>query len=235
MKNCKDSMKDCDLACYAKPVKNYLTQNSKIKKMTGVKTYNWGIPAFYSKTGLKTCPMAGICAIGCYAKQGAYAWSNVQQAYENRLALSQTPEFVSVIVAEIKRRKIKRVRVHDSGDFYSRIYLNQWIEIARECHDVEFYGYTKMVTLFQEYDAQAMIPYNFNFVFSMGGKQDHAINIGKDRHSKVFKSLYALRKAKYHNGTDNDAIAANINKTRIGLVYHGAKSKDFSNRNMVQA
>jgi hypothetical protein len=39
-------------------VYNWLSINSKIKKIKGVKTYNWGIPAYKSVTGLKTCPNA---------------------------------------------------------------------------------------------------------------------------------------------------------------------------------
>lgn len=138
-------------------MKNYLSQNSKIKKMTGVKTFNWGIPAFRSKDGFSTCPKAGICAKGCYAKQGAYTWSNVSQAFENRLTLSQSNQFIDTLNAEIKRRKVQRLRIHDSGDFYNAEYLDKWLKIVQANPDVQFYAYTKMVEMFKSYT----LPNNF--------------------------------------------------------------------------
>lgn len=52
------------------PEYNWLVQNSKIKKMSGPKTFNWGIPAYQSANGFKTCPNAAACAKGCYATMG---------------------------------------------------------------------------------------------------------------------------------------------------------------------
>ena len=65
---------------------NLLTQNTKIKKTSktlGVKLMNFGIPAYKSASGKLTCPMADECVKFCYAKKGAYIWSNVQPAFEN--------------------------------------------------------------------------------------------------------------------------------------------------------
>jgi hypothetical protein len=35
------------------------------------------------------------------------------------------------------------VRIHDSGDFYSRAYLSAWLEIMRARQRTRFYAYTK--------------------------------------------------------------------------------------------
>ena len=51
---------------------NLLTQNSKIKKTAkhfDVKLFNFSIPAYKSKSGEITCPMADKCVKFCYAQK----------------------------------------------------------------------------------------------------------------------------------------------------------------------
>jgi hypothetical protein len=174
---------------------DWLTQNSKIKKMRGVKTYNWGIPAYRAANGFATCPMAGACAKGCYATQGAYTFSNVKPAFERRLALARGPK-----------------------------YLDAWLTVMRLNPDVRFYAYTKMVGLLKLYQSQNKIPPNFTVIFSYGGKQDALIDPSTDRHSRVFGSVRELRAAGYANATKDDAVAAQGSSHKIGLVYHGTKN-----------
>jgi hypothetical protein len=207
---------------------NWLTQNSKLKKSSGVKTYNWGIPAYKSSNGFKTCPNAAACAKGCYATMGGYIFSNVSKVFEKRFELSLSNDFVPTIIAEIKRRKIERLRIHDSGDFYNTEYIVKWFTIMRECSNVQFYAYSKMVTQFKELQAQGLIPTNFKLIYSYGGTQDKLINPHIDRHSKVFESLEQLQAEGYADASNDDAVALGPNP-KIGLVYHGVKS--FSNTN----
>jgi hypothetical protein len=200
----------------------WLTQNGKMKRISGVKTFNWGIPAFRSESGFNTCPNAQRCAAGCYARGGAYRFSNVRPAFERRLALARdSTRLVREIVDEIKFRGIERVRVHDSGDFFDARYLDDWIGIARACPSVRFYCYTKMVALFKMKSEQ--IPPNFVHVFSYGGKQDALIDVESDFHSRVFGSVAELREAGYVDATEDDALAASGEHRRLGLVYHGAR------------
>lgn len=201
-------------------MKKYLTQNAKMAKMSGLKTFNWGIPAYQAKDGFKTCPWAGACAVGCYARQGAYVWSNVSQAFEARLALSRSPRFVETIDAEIKRRKIKRLRIHDSGDFYSGKYRDDWFAIMRANPGTLFYAYTKAIPLFRTVQR----PANFTLIFSEGGKLDKLINQTEMRHSRVFSSVDALKQAGYADASKDDSQATGPNH-KIGLIYHGHKSR----------
>lgn len=202
---------------------NWLTQNSKIAKMTGVKTYNWGIPAYRSADGFKTCPNAAACARGCYATQGAYLFSNVAKVFEQRLKLSLTPRFETIISGEIKRRKVERLRIHDSGDFYNIEYLDKWLRIIQANPQTKFYAYTKMVSVFKRYANEGRIPDNFVVIYSYGGTEDKLIDKKNDRHSWVFSSLDALQAAGYSNATQDDSVAAEGN-IKVGLVYHGTKN-----------
>jgi hypothetical protein len=206
-------------------MKNYLSRNAKMRKSSGPPIYNWGIPAYQSRDGFRTCPWAGKCAIGCYARQAAYTWPKVVEAYEARLALSRSVDFVTTIVAEIKRRKVVKVRIHDSGDFYSGEYRDKWFEIMRECGATEFYAYTKAIPLFRH----VAIPSNFKLVFSEGGKLDAWIRPDM-RHSRVFETEIELEASGYANASHDDAVALGPNP-KIGLVYHGYKNRTWSTNN----
>lgn len=207
-------------------MKKYLsTSNSKLKKD---KIASWGIPAYKDANGELTCPMAGQCAKaeGCYALQGTYKWSNVAKAYQDRYELSKSDNFINTIDSEIKASKsIKIIRLHDSGDFYNKKYLNDWLDIINKNPGIQFYTYTKMVSMFKGLD----LPGNFTVIYSYGGKQDHLIDPNVDRHSKVFSSHEEMMSAGYVDTTERDINAIGPNH-RIGLVYHGAKSKAWNTK-----
>jgi len=196
-------------------VKNLLTQNAKMKKSSD-KIFNFGIPAYKSSTGLKTCPFAGTCAKGCYAQMGTYTWSPVKNAYEYRLEQTLKDNFVDVMVNEIKKRKVNKIRIHDSGDFYSREYLQKWLKIIELNPSVEFYTYTKSIPFFK---ALTSIPKNFRVIYSYGGLKDNLINPSVDNNAKVFMNENDLNNNGYLDCSNDDNLIFNTNK--IGLVFHG--------------
>lgn len=204
-------------------MRQYLTQNSKIKNSSGIKTYNFGIPAYKSNTGLVTCPMADKCVKGCYATMGAYKFSNVAKAYEERLQLTLSESFITIMDSEIKKRKVMKVRIHDSGDFYSPKYLDKWLEVMKLNPDVQFYAYTKMVKVFKDYESKGLMPSNFTYIYSYGGKQDSLITKERERHSKVFESIEQLVEQGYIDASKDDNLAL-TNNHKVGLVYHGNKN-----------
>ena len=204
-----------------------LTQNSKLKKTSkteGKRVYNFGIPAFNSKDGFKTCPNAGACAVGCYAQAGAYRFRNVAQAFEKRLAITLTDSFVPLVKAELIKKRVDVLRIHDSGDFYDYAYTMKWFKVMLDLPDIQFYAYSKNVSFFKG----LLLPDNFTVIYSYGGLEDKLINMHTDRHSRVFETLAELIEAGYANTSDNDLIAIGKNP-KIGLVYHGTKS--FKNTN----
>ncbi len=201
-----------------------LTQNAKMKR-SSKRVFNFGIPAFRSQTGFKTCPMAGACVSGCYAKQGFYVMPQVKAAQETRLVVTQSPVFGALMALEIAKVKPEVVRVHDSGDFYSKAYAEKWIDIALAHPAVGFYAYTKMVEMTKE----LKWPKNFTLIYSYGGLEDKKIG-GNDRNSRVFESLKALKAAKYVDSSHDDMVALGKSK-KIGLIYHGsAKRNKFNNK-----
>jgi len=210
-----------------------LSQNAKMKKPNKINAdlYNFGIPAFISQDGTKTCPNAGVCAAGCYARSGTYGFSNVKSAYESRFELTKGDGFIAAMISEVESKlKLSKkrgkdlvlIRIHDSGDFYSLAYFLRWTKIMSHFEsrdDVRFYAYTKQVKMFQGVD----VPANFNLIFSEGGKQDALIDRSRMKHARVFETLSQLEAAGYIDGTKDDTIAAVGSQIKIGLVYHGAK------------
>jgi hypothetical protein len=200
---------------------NLLTQNSKLKKTSkalSLRVFNFGIPAYKSASGKLTCPMADECVKFCYAKKGAYIWGNVKPAFEKRYELSKTDDFISAMNAEIQSKKPDYVRVHDSGDYYSKAYLNKWIEIAIHNPNVRFYSYTNMIDMM----LNTSLPDNYDIIFSDSGKQKHLINERKHRHTKIFSSKSDLVSAGYTDASSIDLMATKWfnNTNKVGLIFH---------------
>lgn len=200
---------------------NLLTQNSKLKKtskLTGLRVFNFGIPAYKSATGKLTCPFAAECVKFCYAQKGAYSWSNVKPAFEKRYELTKTDDFVNEMNKEIAKKKPDYVRVHDSGDYYSKAYLDKWIEIAIHNPHVRFYSYTNSVELLKA----AELPDNYDIIFSDSGKQKDKINTNVDRHTRIFTNLAEMTLAGYVNAMETDLNATKwFNATnKVGLIFH---------------
>lgn len=213
-----------------------LTQNAKMKKSSqnGINVFNFGIPAFRSETGLATCPNASQCATGCYARSGTYRFKNTINAYETRLKLTQLPDFVPLLIGDINLKSLQSkhkglkciIRIHDSGDFYSKDYAKKWFEVMAYFENnpnVSFYAYTKMVSMFEAFKAENVIPSNFRAIYSYGGKEDSQIDTELHRHSKVFQNEADLVSNGYVNASQDDMLALSENN-KVGLVYHGVKS-----------
>ncbi len=198
-----------------------LTQNSKLKKTSkhfGKRVFNFGIPAYKSVTGKITCPFADECIKFCYARKGTFKWPNVINAYEYRYELSKTDKFIPHVNTEIMLKSPDYIRIHDSGDYYSRAYLDKWLAIAIHNPQVRFYSYTNCVEMLKNVE----LPDNFDVIFSDSGKQKHLIDQKQDRHTKIFDTLADLLDKGYKDTSDYDLNATKwFNDTnKVGLVKH---------------
>lgn len=191
-------------------MKLFSNSNSKLKK-DGI--YSFGLPA------KKTCPNAGTCKQFCYASKNFYLMPSVKQAQSSRLALTKNLQLFALVAdAEIKKRNICMLRIHDSGDFYNQAYLDTWFRVMRSNPTVRFYAYTKQVQLLKS--VRERWPENFTVIFSFGGRQDGLIDTARDRHARIFDTEEQLNRAGYVNGSDTDMVAAAGIVKRIGLVRH---------------
>ena len=194
---------------------------------------------------VKTCPNAGVCAALCYARTGRYKFNNVLRSHTSNLeAYLRSPEsWKEKLLKELLKKKFKEsgiphefdwkvrsdfawwvangckaVRIHDSGDFFSYEYLLDWLDVARQNPRILFYTYTKQVSQMKKANGEGLIPSNFVFIYSMGGKEDALINIDIDRHDDIFPSLDLLVAAGYEDQERSDLMAALLPTNKIGIV-----------------
>lgn len=199
-----------------------LTQNRELRE---VGVYNFTLPALGARLDdgrtILTCPQAGACASLCYARNGTYLFPKVKAAHARNLkfVLDDLQGWRAAMTAEIMRR-VKPggyVRIHDAGDFFSDEYLQSWIEIAQDIPHVIFYAYTKEVSRFKRI-AVPSAPFNFRWLYSLGGKEDHLIDKTKDRHAEVFPTKEALEAAGYFDQEADDRLAIEAPYLKIGIV-----------------
>jgi hypothetical protein len=199
------------------------TQNRYLRK-SGI--YSWNIPAHFVRlpNGDKfhTCPNAGVCGGLCYAKTGAYQFSNVKKAHMDKLlwALESPDHWQMTLINELKKPKYKGkfIRIHDAGDFFNVDYAKRWMEIAEVSPNTTFYAYTKEVDMFKNQITDQ--PSNFTAIYSFGGRQDYMIDRENDRHSDVFPSMDELLENGYVCAQDDDRIACLSPNNKIGLVVN---------------
>jgi hypothetical protein len=65
------------------------------------------------------------------------------------------------------------VRVHESGDYYTELYMHAWLNAARNYSNMQFYSYTKSLGMW--YNLRKHIPKNMYFTASWGGVLDSMI------------------------------------------------------------
>jgi hypothetical protein len=191
--------------------------NSKVSKLGGVA---FGIPAYQSADGFKTCPGAGACASICFARQGFYVIPAVARAREVNLAIirKSLSEFEKFATEDLQHIRKNIIRLHDSGDFFLQDYLDTWFRIAIKFPKKRFYAYTKSVRL-----SFVNKPKNFSIVFSEGGIYDSEINVSKT-HARIFTNHAARKEAGYRDGSNTDYLAIYAKEgTKLGLIYHGNK------------
>ncbi len=191
---------------------------------------SFNIPRLSSETGQKTCPYAGSCAAICYAGQGRMNFSAARGARERNLEqINAMPprELTEKLVEDIARmRSLTHIRIHDSGDFFSRAYYKAWVRTAEALPDIIFYAYTKSIP-FIDWDSH---PKNFRVVQSVGGKRDKDIDMSRP-HARIFATEAERKKAGYCDGNVSD-IPAILGQKKIGLVYHGVRN--LTEDNLVQ-
>lgn len=115
------------------------------------------------------------------------------------------------------------VRIHDSGDFYSDEYLLAWIDIAERVTDVLFYAYTKEIKRVRRITDERSLPANLKITYSLGGVDDHLLDLEHDRHAEVFPSLDDLNAAGYTDQTENDLYCVLLTTPRVGIPANNIK------------
>lgn len=164
-------------------------RNSKIRKLAKMLNLKnkevacFDLPAGYS------CPAADMCLsyanrktgkitdgknckFRCYAASNESAFTNARNLrWHNFDALRMAGEGMVQLLLDSLPSDIRVLRIHSSGDFFSREYFNAWVNVAKNRPEITFFGYTKVL----EY-VDADKPDNFRLVYSFGGKHDKELS-----------------------------------------------------------
>ena len=160
----------------------------------------------------------------CYATTAEAMFPNIRKSRWNNLALLRAAGSPIGMASLIERslagkKKIKFVRFHQSGDFYSQAYFDAWLMVAKYHPEFTFYGYTKALPFWVA--RLNDIPANFKIVASRGGSHDHLIEQHGLRSVRVCMSQQAAA-ARGLKIDHDDSLVYNYDKD-FAIVIHGTQ------------
>jgi hypothetical protein len=164
--------------------------NRKMKELAREKNLHYNQVISFDLPAGHTCPAADECQsfsdrvtgkitdgenckFRCYAANvEAYAPSARRAHWRNfdALAACRTSDDMANLILSQLPENVKVVRIHASGDYFTRRYFLAWVKVAQVRTDVQFFGYTKILP-YVKYPK----PDNFRLVYSFGGKMDSKI------------------------------------------------------------
>ena len=107
-----------------------------------------------------------LCRVACYANRGNFMRPWIQKVFERNLKESKEPLFVKRICLQIEDilvdTGIKRIRLHSSGEFYSKTYFKKWMKISKTFPSIRFLAYTRNTDI-----NLSPVPENFVIYFSI--------------------------------------------------------------------
>jgi hypothetical protein len=109
-------------------------------KHIGRSLWSWSIPAAI------TCPgMTRACELVCYALQFLFVFTRNFDLHHSQYEWAKTApvKFATAMIAEIRFKRVKVLRIHVAGDFFSVEYIRAWIRIARSCRGTTFVFYSR--------------------------------------------------------------------------------------------
>lgn len=206
----------------AEPINEPILTDGNLKYKRGplVEWLIFNLPA------LATCPFAcNGCKESCYARKAEKRFPEgaLVSRYKNYF-LSLRDDFVDIMVKKLrsliesKRSRVHNMllrkggkvimRVHESGDFYSREYLMKWLEIARQVPEIQFVVYTKSFAFF---DGIEELPENFRSGLNCSVWEDMPIDQKADAYAlaerfecRVYTALWeTTEKALKHGCTES--------------------------------
>ena len=212
--------------------------NTKILELAQVKGLKSNEVTSFDLPAGWTCPAADMCQsfsnresgkivdgdrckFRCYAASMEARYPATRKAhwynYDMLKGLS-LDKMVELILSSIPKTT-KIVRIHASGDFFSKRYFLAWVKVAEIRTDVQFFGYTKVLPYVNSPKSD-----NFHLVYSFGGKMDKKLKLQptayvvKNITEAIERGLHPS--CKEYPSDDFDFI---MNNRTFALVLHGTQ------------
>lgn len=103
----------------------------------------------FSLPPVKSCLNSKSCENDCYALKAYKQYPSAMALWDFNFHLVQNDleqlyKRLDEQLAKIAKSKMRVVRIHQSGDFYSQEYIELWCKLAKKYTGIKFYGYTKV-------------------------------------------------------------------------------------------
>ena len=126
---------------------------------------------------------------------------------------------ISLIEKSLPSNPFAPIRIHVSGDFFSQLYFDAWLEVAKNNPSKIFYAYTKALPFWVK--RLNSIPSNFRLTASKGGTHDRLIEKHKLRSAiVVFSVEEAIKLGLEIDHDDSHAYGSGGN---FALLLHGTQ------------
>ena len=212
--------------------------NAKLKKM--LKKLSLKLKTFTLPAG-HTCPAANECLsradretgkikdgpntlFRCFAASAEAVYPSLRKmVWHNfeliKATLKNGVNACADLICESLPKKFDILRVHVGGDYFSKQYLQAWIEVAKRNPDKLFYSYSKSLHFFKQF----ALPENLVLTASRGGKYDDMIDLhGWKEALVVYSEQEAIDKGLE---IDHDDTHAAFGKDNFALLIHGTQPK----------
>jgi len=127
---------------------------------------------------------------------------------------------INSLKANKDTNKAELVRIHTSGDFFSQMYFDAWLIVARAMPEKIFYAYTKSLKFWVARLNE--IPENLHLIASSGSKHDELIKEFKLKTVEVVYSVEEAEKKKLEIDHD-DSHCYNRRVKKFALLIHGTQ------------
>lgn len=223
--------------------------NTKLKKLyevaevkahlKGRKIYSLDLPAGKSCPSSLLCNSKAVlhngklkvvdgpsCQFRCYAASQEALFKHV---FENRkynfdLVKPLNKQQIRDLILISLPRDAGLIRIHSSGDFWSKKYFEAWLQVVEKLPDIWFYAYTKSLNYWVSNKSKVDSLTNLIMTASYGGKLDNLIKEHNLKYSKVVYSEDEARKLKLPIDFDDSYACCPSKKfVNSALLLHGAQ------------
>jgi hypothetical protein len=212
--------------------------NAKLKKMLkklSLKLKTFTLPAGHTCPGANECLSRADRITGkikdgpntlfrCFAASAEAVYPSLRKmVWHNfeliKATLKNGVNACADLICESLPKKFDILRVHVGGDYFSKQYLQAWIEVAKRNPTKIFYSYSKSLPMFAEF----ALPENLVLTASRGGKYDDMIDLhGWKEALVVYSEQEAIDKGLE---IDHDDTHAAFGQDNFALLIHGTQPK----------
>lgn len=175
------------------------------------------------KTGKKSLKDGKETKFRCFSASQEVLYKNTysQRKHNFDLLKGTKDDKMADLIEKSLPKKAEIIRIHVGGDFYSQVYFDSWVKVAKDNPNTLFYAYTKALPYWIK--SIDKIPTNLKLNASKGGRMDSLI----EKHNlKQAIVVYSEQQAKDLGlEIDHDDTHAYKQDESFALLIHGSQPK----------